>query len=179
MSTKPFRKFVQEPSPQDYLRLRRKVMQSRRYDPHARALGELQRELETGEPEEVLRHGRHLDAAFRLSPRYHYLLGQASLASRQWDQVVAHRQASRACLSAILATGQGTARSPHTITYLTDQNDVALALGLNVRCRGLVQTAPRLLDVVTLHDGHELWFDVTDLLAPQYEMAAFSAASNV
>lgn len=178
MSTKTFGRFVQGPTLERYLRLRRQVMQTRRYDPQAVVLGELQAQLEA-DPQQVLRRTKSLAASFRLSPRFHFLAGQAAMAAEQWDLALEHREASRACLGALLDSGHGTRSQPHLVTYLTDARDLAVALGRSVRCQELVQVGNRSLDVLTTHDGQQLWFDVSDLLTAELTLAVHSEASNV
>jgi hypothetical protein len=67
----------------------------------------------------------------------------------------------------LLTTGDGTRASPYIVTHPTDEYDVLAALGLKSAGQSLTERHGRLYDIQLCEDGRELWFDVTDLLAPR------------
>jgi hypothetical protein len=89
------------------------------------------------------------------------------------------RAAVQACLRGLLATGDGTRKSPFLVTYLTDEADVMRALDqTDIRCQQLVETGSKRCDVITCHDGSDIWFDVTRLLARMPSGVASSLACS-
>lgn len=69
-----------------------------------------------------------------------------------------------ACLRGLLATGDGSRRHPYLVTHVSDEYDVASWLGCQVDSQRLAVDGARQYDVLTVEDGREYWFDVSDLL---------------
>lgn len=119
-------------------------------------------------------HAWHARAAF--SPRAHYFAAEAHTALGEADDAEVERWAFSACLQGILATGDGTRRKPYVISQLPDEYDVLKLLGLTCVKQHLVQRGRRSCDVISCHDGSQLWFNVSDLVAVPTAMATRPAA---
>lgn len=128
------------------------------------ALVELTELAAAGEFAAVLARAEELSLAWALSPRVHYLAAVAAEELGDAETAELERFTFQACLEGILATGHGTAESPYLITYVSDEYDVAVALGLEPRSQALVEQPGCLCDVVKCLDGEELWFELTGLV---------------
>lgn len=115
-------------------------------------------------------HGWSARAAF--SPRAHYFAAEAHTLLGELDDAEVERWAFSACLQGILATGDGTRRKPYLIAQLPDEYDVLKLLGLTCLKQHLVQRGRRSCDVISCHDGSQLWFNVSDLVASPAAAAA-------
>jgi hypothetical protein len=121
-------------------------------------------------------HGWSARAAF--SPRAHYYAAEAHTALGQCDDAEVERWAFSACLQGILATGDGSRRRPYLISQLPDEYDVLKLLGLTCRQQHLVQRGRRSCDVLSCHEGSQLWFNVSDLvLCREYPIAVPAPAA--
>ncbi|MCA9216615.1 MAG: hypothetical protein KDB27_26275 [Planctomycetales bacterium] len=127
-------------------------------------LNTLHRMMDAGAYEEVLAECDSLFADFCLSPRFHFLRGQAAIQTGNAQLADEARALSQECLYWLCELGDGTFESPYQITYLSDISDILGAFRLKKRHQEAVEGPNGRLDVVTLHDGTEIWFDVQNLL---------------
>ena len=157
--------FFENPTEHRFRRLQRRVMASADYDPLGVQSSDLPQLCEESCFEELLCQMQHSPANWRLGPRFHFLAGIA--ASELGDFELAHdcRESMQACLRGLLSTGEGTKRRPFRVTFLTDEYDLMRVLGGDVRNQQLVNAGSKRCDVITCHDGSEVWFEVTGLLA--------------
>jgi hypothetical protein len=127
--------------------------------------------LAAGEAAAVIKrvHGWKARAAF--SPRAHYFAGEAHALLGELDQAECERMVFSACLQGILATGDGSRRKPYLISQISDEYDVLKLLGLTCEKQRLVQTktrsaggSTRSCDVLSCHDGSQIWFNISDLV---------------
>jgi len=184
---------VRKPSVERYLSARFQLLRSVPADQRDRSvLADWEICFERADWRELTERIELVYAAWQLSPRAHFFLGVA--ASELGDVPTAEqcRRKMQALLKVILQTGEGTPDSPWTVTYSSDPRDVARALDFHPVRHHLIETpvcAPpdedpvegalalpvvmtdhpirRLCDVLTDPDGHELWFDVTEVLLTQ------------
>ena len=63
-----------------------------------------------------------------------------------------------ACLSGLLASGDGSKDTPYRVTYTSDVGDLLSALGKTSLAQHLVQRPDGCFDLVSCADGVELWF---------------------
>ncbi|MFO0913476.1 MAG: hypothetical protein U0795_11005 [Pirellulales bacterium] len=179
MSHEEFWAFVQRPTLRCFRAWRRLVSDSGHYDPQALALHQLQQWCLADDWLTARLGALAIFAEYQTSPRFHFLMGQAEEGLGDTDGVQRCRAAFQSCLRMLLATGQGDSERPFQPLWVTDVNDVAMALGLDIRCRRTLQRGRRTLDVVTAHDGRELWFDATVMTRQVPWVARQRVASQV
>jgi hypothetical protein len=161
-----FRAFVDEPTPHRFRWLQRRIMASADYEPLALPLAELGELFMRARYGEVLEHVGDLADVWQLSPRLHLFAGLAADELGNSLEADQHRTAMQACLHGLLGTGDGTRKRPFSVTYLTDEMDVMKCLQQSdARCQKLIAVGTKQCDVITCHDGSDVWFDVTRLLA--------------
>jgi hypothetical protein len=134
----------------------------------------------TGEFAALLARTEELAPLWALSPRLHYLAAWAADELGDAETADLERFTFQTCLEGILATGHGTPDSPYLITYVSDEYDVAAALGLEPRSQSLVEQPGYLCDVVKCLDGEEIWFELTGChgLARAPELSLVSSAAR-
>jgi hypothetical protein len=98
-----------------------------------------------------------------LSPRMHFLAAWVAKELGDEEDAQLERFTGEACLSGLLATGDGSFASPYLVTYAADEYDLVSARGLVARSQQLVACDLGRFDVLICESGEELWFDVTDL----------------
>ncbi len=157
-------RFFSNPTKRSYLLARQVVVARSDYRPNDFVLHELHDRLQAGEFAAVLKQVAALDDQFLLSSRLFFLGAVAATELGMKVLAESYRERFRACLSGLLATGDGTARRPYQVTYLTDERDVVQALGLRSSRQKLVETRTSVLDLLECDDGSELHFDVSALL---------------
>lgn len=135
--------------------------------------------LAAGEFAAVVEQVQTWQARAAFSPRAHYFAAEAHTALGDDEAAEVERWAFSACLQGILATGDGTRRKPYVIAQLPDEYDVLKLLGLTCVKQHLVQRGRRSCDVISCHDGSQLWFNVSDLhLCREYPVAVPATASQ-
>jgi hypothetical protein len=179
MNHDEFWAFVRRPSLRKFRTLRRRAVSSDRYDPQALTLHQLHQWCHAEDWLTVRLAGITARGVFQTSPRFHFLLGQAEEGLGDVEGLGRCRRAFRSCLQMLLQTGDGTVEHPREAAFVTDINDVALALNLEVLSRQTLQQGTRTLDLVTAEDGQQLWFDVTEMTRRASQVARQWAASQV
>jgi hypothetical protein len=100
-----------------------------------------------------------------MCPRFHYVEARIRENLGELASMNESIRRLRACLTAIIETGEGSKDSPFRITFMSDEDDVVRSFGEKVRCQQFVSRGPRQhFDVLTAHSGVEFWFDVSKLL---------------
>jgi len=133
-------------------------------DPSGQELRQLTMSLDKGDFSGVLATCDERFDRWCLSPRFHYLRGQAALQVGDQQLADESKSLSQECLYWLCESGDGTFESPYRITYQTDEVDILMAFSLEKRCQQVVDGPNGRLDVVTLHNGVEIWFDVSNAL---------------
>ncbi len=159
-----FAAFVEEPTSDKFLSVREQIIGDPLYDPYSSALQRVELLHEAGDFQLVLDEAVALEPLWRLSPRLHYLVGTASSELGDTIGTEVRKHYSRACMCALLDTGDGTAEAPFLATYLSDEYDVLRYLDAELEHQQVVELAGGHFDVLTTGRG-ELWFDATDLVA--------------
>lgn len=163
--TRAYRTFLEEPNRAHYLKMRGAILRRKDYAPsmpELLALGE----LAAGKQFKLLdERASALMPTWCLSPRMHYFAALAAEGLGLAGDVQIEQFALQACLEGLQETGNGTAANPYAPTYLSDSTDLALAWGEEQAARQLVRQDGRFLELATLTDGSEHWFDVTELIA--------------
>lgn len=157
--------FLDRPTASTFTKLQRSIHNESSFDPHSADLYLLRRQLEAGEFEVVLELSEEFFLRWCASPFFHYLRGQAALAIGELDTADLARFLSQKCLELLLKSGDGSYEHPYQITYRTDVADILMALDVEKRHQSIVDGPNGRLDVVTLTDGSEIWFDVEPILS--------------
>jgi Domain of unknown function (DUF4919) len=155
-----YQAFLEEPTADNYRRARRVTLAEPGFDRQSLEWVELSRLCDEGLYEEVFERSCDLWPTWKLSPRFHLLMGYAASCLGDAEEVELCRFQFQTCLEGLLGTGQGTATRPYQVLHISDQYDVIHALGLRGQYQRAVQRKGRCLDVISCEDGTQVWFDV-------------------
>jgi len=159
-----FTRFVESPTRENYLAVRRAVLQRSWLPLTAVDLAEMTRLLDSEAFDEVLRRIELLPPSKALSPRVHYLTAEAAQALGDERTGELERYLFVLCLRGILATGDGSQAAPYAVCHASDEHDVLTCLGLEIANQSLVERNRQQFDRVVCSDGREVWFDVTPVV---------------
>lgn len=153
--------FIQSPNRETYLAFREKVIASEEYAPYSNEFdeaGELFEQQKLAEARDTLKKAM---VNLILSPRAHQLLG--FLCYKLGDERAAQMESmiGQACLQGILATGDGSRKSPYVVLRTTDEYDVIGHFEKQLKQQSLVGDGDLHLDLIECTDGSEYWFDIT------------------
>jgi hypothetical protein len=157
-----FLAFVNDPSPENFLRLRREVVGAPTYNPYTDEARDIERMLEAGDAERAKEMMVPAMANYLLNPGAHLLLGDIYEKLGDGEAARRERAVAAACLKAILASGDGTAGRPYLVTRVSDEYDVLAYLKRPTEGQSLRSCGGRMCDVIRCRDGGEVWFDVTE-----------------
>lgn len=160
-----FTRFVESPSRDNYLAVRKAVMRTTPLPIEATQLAELVRLLDADEFQEVLDRIELLPATKVLSPRVHFLAAEAADGLGDGETCELERFLFVLVLQGLLATGDGSAAAPYSVCHATDELDLLEVSGHEYATQSMVEHEGRLCDVVTCADGRLIWFDVTAIFA--------------
>jgi hypothetical protein len=161
-----FTQFVESPSRENYLAVRRAVLRLTPLPIEAMQLAELLRLLDDGSYQEVADRIELLPPSKALSPRVHFLAAEAADGLGDTAASELERFLFVLCLKGLLATGDGTQAAPYSVCHASDEYDLLEVCGHELAAQTLVEHEGRLCDMVTCTDGRRIWFDVTALLIP-------------
>lgn len=160
-----FARFVEQPSRATFLAARSAWLQLNVAPLTPADLQSVAELLTAGEAAAVIEQVHEWKARAAFSPRAHYFAGEAHALLGELDHAECERLVFTACLQGILATGDGSRRKPYLISQIPDEYDVLKLLGLTCEKQRLVQSKRRSCDVLTCHDGSQIWFNISDLVA--------------
>ena len=164
LRTDRFAAFLREPNLANYKIIRNEVLKHRLFDVHAVRINELARHFDAGRFRTVRKLAEPIAELMQISPTFHFFLGCSMLELGEHELAQQHRTISQACLQTLLRSGDGTKNRPYRPTYRSDSYDVMRAMGMEVRCQSIVDgEADGTLDVLTSHEGVDVWFDVSHL----------------
>ena len=155
------RKFMLEPSPERFLRLRELVAQSPEYAPYSGGLKEGRELLAQGEFEEAADFFLSVMPNWILNPGIHVMLGFAFRQLGQEQHAQLEYALATGLVGGILSTGDGSEAQPYLILHTNDEYDLLQHLEKRSQGQALRQKGANFFDVLTCEDGSELWFDVT------------------
>ena len=104
-----------------------------------------------------------ISATWLLSPSFHLWSARIAAALNDVEGVELEQFQFDACLTGLLATGDGTLESPYLVTYTSDVRDVVAARQQRLVAQHLVKRPQGCFDLVTCDDNNELWFARRDL----------------
>jgi hypothetical protein len=160
--------FLAEPTKETFLKCRELVITDPEYDPYSEDIENMQNLLHEGKFDEVI---QYVNVNILLSPRAHIYkyfaykeLGEDK--GRSIEMTIA--QLIFECLE---RTGDGTKDSPYIITRISDERDL-IRHHFNKQdvSQSLVRDGNKIMDVLTLDDGSQLYFNIKD----PYQRMAFS-----
>lgn len=160
--------FLADPTKETFLKCRKLVINDPEYDPYSEDIENMQDLLNEGKFEEVI---QYVNVNILLSPRAHIYkyFAYKELAEdkgRSIEMTIA--QLIFECLE---KTGDGTKDFPYIITRISDERDL-IRHHFNKQdvSQSLVRDGNKIMDVLTLDDGSQLYFDIKD----PYQRMAFS-----
>ena len=161
---KLFVDFLQAPTLENFLRVRESVLADAEFDPYTNAVDGVPKMMEAGEFEQALEQLKHaLFPHMVMSPSAHlniaFILHKLG---REKDAAFEHH-ISEMLLKAIELTGDGTEERPFLVTRTSDEYDYLFAHELEAKLQAMAKSGDRECDVITVADGQQLWFDVTDI----------------
>jgi hypothetical protein len=155
-----YQAFLENPTRDHHRRACRSILAEPGFDRHSLEWIELSKRCAEGRFEEALDQSYAMWPTWKLSPRFHLLVGFAASRLGDRSEEELSRFQFQTCLDGLLGTGDGTARSPYEVLHISDQYDVIRALGFSGRGQRTVARRGRCLSVVSCHEGTRVWFDV-------------------
>ena len=153
--------FLENPSPENFLRLRAATAATKDYLPYGRKPEEVGEFLARGDFSRAQATLVALMPGYFLNPGIHTLLsfirhklGDEAGAGVEFDFGVSF-------LSGILSTGDGDEIHPYQVLYVNDEYDVLEHLSKKSHSQSLVSEGHRMLDRHDCEDGAKVWFDIT------------------
>ena len=156
--------FFADPKVERFKDIQRSARLSPNFDPFCTELLSIEANLLDANPTETLQRLGELVDAYQACPRFHYL--EARVYEMLGDMVALGLAVQRlkTCLRMLAETGEGTKKSPFSVAFITDEDDLLRAIGEQKRCQQTVTSSHRQFDVLVAHSGEELWFDVTEIM---------------
>jgi hypothetical protein len=155
-----FIKFLEEADQAAYRELFDAVTSSDEYDPYARDLQGLDQMVRQGDAAGVLARSEELLPRWVLSPRFHWLRAAAHGQVGDAEEAETDRAIAHALLLGIQGSGDGSEQSPFVVSCLSDEYDLLMCMGKQVRGQGLGGNG-RACDRLTCEDGSVVWFDIS------------------
>jgi len=156
------KRYIQERSPESYLKLREAIKASPEYVPYSGSYAEIARPmLEQGKYREVISYLQSMMPNWMLNPGIHKLLSFAYSKLGKNDAARSEYALASRLLEGILSTGDGSEERPYLVLHTTDEYDVLEHLGKESAGQSLVEKGDKRYDRQTCQDGFEIWFDIT------------------
>ncbi|MEO1529579.1 MAG: DUF4919 domain-containing protein [Planctomycetota bacterium] len=154
--------FIQSPSRDSYLAIRREIIGSDVYEPYSDEINtasELYTQEKVEQARKTIQNGM---PNLMLSPRAHRFLGflHHKLGDSHAAQV--EMMIGDACVEGILSSGDGSQERPFIVTRTSDEHEVIEHLGKQLKQQSLTHDAGLHLDLLECTDNTEYWFDITD-----------------
>lgn len=156
--------FVADPTPENYLAVRRAVVTHPDYDPYGNALRHVRDAYEAGEFARVQSLFAERVPTLLLSGEAHFIVALAHEKLGEDDLCKMEKFLAFRCVSGILGSGDGSHERPYLVTSTADEYDALNALSKQSTMQSLHQEDGRVLDRQQV-DGGDVWFDVTDAFA--------------
>jgi len=160
--------FLSDPTKESFLNCRQLVINDPEYDPYSEDTGNVQDLLNEGRFEDVV---KYVNVNILLSPGMHIFkfLAYKELGDEKGMHI--EMTIARTIFECIEKTGNGTKDSPYIVTRISDERDlVRYHLNKEDTMQRLVKGEDKIMDVLTLNDGSEIYFDISD----SYRRIAFT-----
>lgn len=153
--------FLQKPDARHYLTVMALYTASGAYNPGSNELADVLELVEAQAWDAARKRALEISSAYLLSPGYHMTLSY--ICSQLEDELGANveQHIQMACISGMLACGDGSEERPWPVTRISDEYDILRALGKESVAAEQFEAGERVLDCHTLGEGEEVWFDVT------------------
>ena len=155
----PYQAFLESPTRTRYRSLRQVVLSDPAYEDQSTGAAELEGLWRRRAYRAFARRERELFRTWKLSPRYHWLVGTVAIEREDQDTVELAKFQFQTCLAAMLHSGSGTVKRPYLVTRSTDAYDILDALQRSAGRQQLIDGGGVMLDVIQCIDGGELCFD--------------------
>ena len=156
--------YARNPTPENFSDLREALFAQQEFDPYSSELDKVPELMNAGEfqavvdlvrdnifPNHFLSPGAHLNVAFACDK-----LGRSQEA--EMEQAIAVL-----LLQGIAQTGDGSEEKPFKVTRVSDEYDFLFAHQLSMKSQALLERDSRSFDRLTLENGDELWFEITEI----------------
>jgi len=155
-------KYLDERSPESFMRLREAVAASPDYAPYADSPKNILSTVQDGDHEKAKSALLSIMWGWLLNPGIHTMLAFMYHKLGDEDGANVEFELGARCLEGILSTGTGEKASPYLVLHTADEYDVLEHLGKKSLKQALITTEQRTAyDVHECEDGTSLWFDVT------------------
>ena len=160
-------RLLEDPTLDNYLRVRSALLKMDEYEPHGRDYYELQEKLTAGDFEGVVESFGRFMPNLVISPGAHWTLSMAWKELGDDGKADFEMRLGLMLAGMILQTGDGTRERPYVATRVSDEYDVLHLLEKETKSQALHldRGSERALDVHECEDGTEVVFDITDAYA--------------
>jgi hypothetical protein len=158
--------YLEHPSLDSFMGLREAVLSAEGFDPYSCDLDDINALMESDQWEEVVATiTKNLFPNHLLSPSAHLSLGFAYHKLGREKESGFEQLVYSALVDGIKSTGDGTAEQPYLVTRTSDEYDLLMVEDLRPTQQSLIHRDGREFDMMTLEDGREVWFDITEIKA--------------
>jgi hypothetical protein len=155
--------YMENPSKESYLRLRRMLLDNNDYNPYSADLYKISELIQRNMFQQALNKIIQSMINLMLSPRAHMFASIAYMKLGQERECQKAKNLYKACLSGILSTGDGSKEKPYLVTSVSDEHDVLSAMEKEFVSQSVTKEQKgKRYDVFELTDGTRLYFDITD-----------------
>lgn len=159
--------FIKDPTKENFLKSRELIVTNPDYNPYSDDLNIMEKLYENKEYEKL---NYYVTINVLLSPRAHFIKYFSLKESGNTKAAESVMFICHNILKCIEKTGDGTMQNPYIVIRVSDEIDfLQLHLRKKHTQQRLIQNEDKYLDVLTLEDGSELYFDITD----PYKKASF------
>jgi len=155
-----FAEFLSKGDGPSYIVVLEAIAANPNYAPYGGQTIEMEELLDSGKPEDAIAIFQKSYHTLIASPLAHYDYSIAAMRKGDEDQSKRSREIMNICVKGIMATGDGTEAKPYFISIPDDEYLILSVLERESRGQRLVK-GDRYLDVHTLDDETELYFDIT------------------
>jgi hypothetical protein len=152
--------FLEQPSGENFLRLRDLVLASSSYELMSDGDDRLAELVDLEEWEEAAGLAAELMPNWLLSARVHLLMATVAEARGESEAAAQARYLARACMRGLLLAGDGSPENPYPILHAADEYDLLGVLEKEPSSHRLDYADGVARDVVRCSDGSEVWFDI-------------------
>ena len=155
-------KFVQSPNRNNYLTIRKIVIELDTYRPYSNELdtaGELYEQAKLKQAQETIGNAIH---NLILSPRAHHFLSFLHYELGDVNAAELEMTIGQACIKGILSSGDGSEEHPYIVVRTSDEHDVIEHMGKQIKQQAIVPRGDKYLDLIECTDNSKYWFDITD-----------------
>ncbi|WP_196893606.1 DUF6348 family protein [Aureivirga marina] len=156
--TEYFHKLIEEPTKENYIKIRDVIFENPSFNPYSEDLNEIESLFEEEKYEEV---SNYLNLDILLSPRAHFYMAFAFKKLKNEMGEKSEIYIYQSILQAISSTGDGTKKNPFLIVRISDERDLIQYLGEEFSSQQLVSEDGKFYDVISCVSGKKFYFDIT------------------